>query len=88
MRTDVTDFTVEGRGEFPFDMLRYSECYPVDGVTVSMLATAGRDTHRRQMKFRTATSMNVHARRWDSFGWKVVKADSERYGDLTPELMG
>jgi hypothetical protein len=79
---DTTDFTVTGRGPFPFDMLRTDECWPADGVTASMLATAGTDRHPRMMKFRTQRSINVHPKRWDSFGWKVVTIDSERYGDI------
>jgi hypothetical protein len=25
-------FTVRGRGQFPFDMLRYDSCYPQSGI--------------------------------------------------------
>jgi hypothetical protein len=85
MRSDITDITVSGRGEFPFDMLRYDQCYPADAVTASMLATAGTDRHQRMMKFRTSNSINVHPARWESFGWKVEKIDSERYPDLTAD---
>lgn len=84
MRSDITDFIVQGRGEFPFDMLRKDECYPADGVTVSMLASAAHDRHLRSMKFRTARSINIHAERWESFGWRVVSIDSERLGKSGP----
>jgi hypothetical protein len=81
-RQDTTDFTVTGKGNFPFDMLRTDECWPADAVTASMLATAGTDRHQRMMKFRTSRSINVHPKRWDSFNWTVVAIDSERYGDM------
>lgn len=77
--SDVTDFVVAGRGEFPTDMLRYDECWPANAESALAIHLRG----RRVATFRTLRSLNVHPKRWASFGWEVRKIDSERYGDIT-----
>lgn len=92
-RNDVTDFVVEGRGDFPFDMLRYDECWPADGNSAINLVRKSKEdrapgeTTFRQVCLRTSISRNVHPKRWDSFNWKVVKVISLRYGDITADLL-
>lgn len=66
-------FVVEGRMEFPFDMLRYDGCWPEQSEDVSNLQY---DRERRKpLEFRRVmlrgTSMPTVAR-WASFGWRVV----------------
>jgi hypothetical protein len=64
-------FTVEGSGDFPFDMLRYDCCWPKD---------EGQDSYgipRASIEPRRITllSHSEHAPtsgRWESFGWRVV----------------
>jgi hypothetical protein len=88
----MTDFTVEGRGDFPLDMLRFDECWPADGDSAINLIKKDKEdrapgeTTFRQVHLRTGQSRNIHPKRWDSFNWKVVKAISERYGDITAEM--
>lgn len=62
-------FTVEGRGEFPLDMLRYDSCYPrfVEDVTKM------RGNERRSIAMVTQSQFAPTAGRWKSFGWKVVE---------------
>lgn len=91
-RMDVTDFTVEGRGDFPLDMLRYDECWPADGDSALRLIKKDKEdrapgeTTFRQVNLRTNRSVNIHPKRWDSFNWKVVKVVSSR-GDITREMV-
>lgn len=65
-----TDFTVAGSGEFPLDMLRYDECWPVDGNAVAAMTGEG----RRGVQLRTNRRMPTRDR-WDSFSWKVTAVD-------------
>lgn len=71
----VTDFTVEGRGVFPFDMLRYDECWPVGGaVNLGERATDAEGKERkRRVKLRTHQAGAPNVARWESFGWKVTE---------------
>jgi hypothetical protein len=62
-------FIVEGRGEFPFDMLRREHAWPTD--TASALVMGGRCLRRVAI---TASQLrHVTHGRWESFGWKVVE---------------
>lgn len=61
-------FTVEGRGYFPLDMLRYDACYP---------ATSEDATNLAAKDFRKVTLISTiiaepTAGRWQSFGWQVT----------------
>jgi hypothetical protein len=69
-RTYQTIFTVEGKGRFPLDMLRYDSAVP---------ASEG-DAHRieKQRDLRTVTLIRTSVNklgptvgRWESFGWTV-----------------
>jgi hypothetical protein len=60
-------FTVTGRGEFPFDMLRYDQCYPVGPTDAAMLAY---DNRKKTREITLARRRNLPAvQRWVSFGW-------------------
>ena len=61
--------TVEGRGLFPTDMLRYDQCAPVGPDDVA--AIHPEVTERRQVKLNAFTKYITPAR-WESFGWNVV----------------
>ena len=72
--TKLHQFTVEGTGAFPVDMLRYDQCWPT---------TEAHDTHAVANSFNernigapwriTLTGINpATVARWASFGWNVV----------------
>ncbi len=71
-------FTVQGRGQFPFDMLRYDNCYPADPVSAGNMETA-QLREASSTSFRDVTLLARHERklwlptfdRWKSFGWHV-----------------
>lgn len=70
-----TEFTVEGTGPFPIDMLRYDECWPA-GEAHDAAAIAN-TFHPRNIgaPWRiTLKSRKLDAptyKRWESFSWKV-----------------
>jgi hypothetical protein len=60
------EFAVEGRGDFPADMLRYDHCWP---ATEAMSRLLGQ-SHNRVIYLKGLTGPTPA--RWASFGWKVV----------------
>lgn len=76
MRRFIYDFTVEGRGDFPCDMLRYDECFPVDAASAMEIQSAV--SERVRVKLRTMKVGGPTPARWESFRWKVVE-QSEDY---------
>ena len=67
------EFTVEGNGEFPWDMLRYDRCWPASEDQIVALAPYHRGElfkNTRQVKMRGLNEPTPA--RWESFGWKVV----------------
>lgn len=70
--SDIRSFVVEGRGEFPFDMLRYDRCWPASGRDAAMLATDGGGHDRRRVELRSADGQ-VTVARWNSFLWGVIE---------------
>jgi len=67
--TNVYEYTVEGFGHFPFDMLRYDCAYPKNQSDVMHMIrrdiNAVRQVTLRSFKLPTEG-------RWNSFGWKVT----------------
>lgn len=66
------EFTVIGRGEFPFDMLRYDQCWP-KSETKDAPALHPRGNWLKEL--REVNLVGLHsptADRWESFGWKVT----------------
>jgi hypothetical protein len=68
-------FTVQGRGQFPTDMLRYDLCWPASGndshaieITYGQGWTAPYSVTLKGLKLPTTG-------RWESFGWKVVASN-------------
>lgn len=66
--TDRYIVVVEGRGQFPVDMLRYDGAWPhsSDDAALVAQATYGADS--------TVNLMSTHypnVARWRSFGWRV-----------------
>lgn len=80
----VFEFTVEGTGEFPFDMLAHDACYPTttEDAMAMLLALPRRwprrgvmadsDEPRKVHRIRLASAAHRPAvDRWKSFGWSV-----------------
>lgn len=65
-------FTVEGHGEFPFDMLRYDSCWPYQNNDALVMAGPVTAPLRR-VTLQTNDAFSPHADRWDSFLWHVVR---------------
>jgi len=59
-------FTVEGRGAFPTDMLRYDRCCPYAQEDVSWME----GLEPRSVKLISHVGPPEQAR-WNSFGWSV-----------------
>lgn len=68
-------FLVEGDGEFPYDMLRYEQCWPA--TSSDALAMEYRDSKRR-VRLATDSLYQPHTARWDSFQWHVINEDGMR----------
>lgn len=74
------EFTVEGSGYFPFDMLRYDACHPVHESESRQLGEYDR-RRRVLLQHRTSkdnTSWRPNDARWQSFGWRVVEQHPAR----------
>jgi len=81
MNAKWTKFAVEGRGEFPFDMLRYDGCFPADTASAGQLPEAEFHTVDGKVKRHRRTIYLMHVGstpfweptydRWASFGWSV-----------------
>lgn len=70
---NAIEFTVSGRGEFPFDMLRYDHCWPANEAQSGKLTrTTGPLESAREITLRGLTGPT--AARWRSFNWEVVEA--------------
>lgn len=66
----ITLFTVEGRGAFPTDMLRYNTCFPDSSVDVGNIDGT---EHRKVVLviYHPYTKAPITPKRWESFGWSV-----------------
>lgn len=64
----IYEYTVEGRGDFPFDMLRYDCAWPAIGDSAAYLIV---DQEERRMvrKIRLRSIQRPTEGRWSSFGW-------------------
>jgi len=76
------EFTVEGKGQFPLDMLRHDRCYPVDPQDAEMIGLSlDTEGYIKPKKFKVRLGSERNARadmtptegRWESFLWKVVE---------------
>lgn len=85
MAFESVKFRVIGRGEFPYDMLRYDGCWPYDSESAGKLATPpvymGEDVYAKfRHEYRVLTLVGRKERRywqptsgrWSSFGWTVI----------------
>ena len=75
----VYEFTTTGTGDFPFDMLRYDRCCPVDDDSARKLSDANCYSSAvlvvEHYSIRLRTYQQVKGGptigRWESFGWDV-----------------
>jgi len=82
-----TMFEVTGRGSFPFDMLRYDACFPVDTGSANNMTRSG-DYTVPQHELPVVILMCHHEDpkweptfgRWASFGWGVTRVHKTRNG--------
>lgn len=81
----VVTFVVRGRGDFPFDMLRYDSAAPATGEDVASMITekysdaenGWSPTTPRSVKLRrfypAGGTAAPNVERWRSFGWSVIE---------------
>lgn len=75
---ELTTFVVRGNAwsQFPFDMLRYDQCWPTTSADASAMkgisvhGDAGDGT--RCVQLATYGINKPTVQRWDSFGWTVI----------------
>ncbi len=75
-------FTVVGRGQFPFDMLRHDMAYPADTTSAMNMGHTGATYDERKAPREVTLVVKTERSywlptfaRWASFGW-VVKSDA------------
>lgn len=61
-----------GRGEFPFDMLRYDNCFPATEAHDSGALVTTDNGLRVVVLKRWRVAGSWTPARWESFGWKLV----------------
>lgn len=67
------EYTVEGKGEFPFDMLRYDQCWPKRSAEDVVNMAPHHPGIVREVRRVTLVGFNSPTvDRWTSFGWKVL----------------
>lgn len=75
-----TDFEVEGVGEFPVDMLRYTSAWPMGESDTSAIADSFDGGGRRKVmlsKYHRDPTPNLAADRWEAkFRWRVLRAET------------
>ena len=64
-------FVVEGKGQFPTDMLRYDNCYPVIETEANKMRSHSIESY--QVTLRTEKAY-ITPERWNSFLWVVIQA--------------
>lgn len=74
-------FTVEGIGQFPFDMLRYDGCYPAGSEDAKAMGQVNPRVARR-VRLTTLRgflpdvnpeNLGPTVGRWLSYGWRIVE---------------
>ena len=69
---DTAHYTVEGRGPFPFDMLRRAMSWPYSAHDADKLT----QDRRRSIRLVAHQYQYITAERWESFGWKVSQIET------------
>lgn len=69
---ELFTFTVEGSGVFPYDMLRYDNCWPYSEGQDSPLLDAYYAKGLRRVVLETCAESAPTVGRWESFTWCVI----------------
>lgn len=73
-------FVVAGSGEFPGDMLRHDQCWPISEEDAGKVVRNEFHLLTRRADFETERHVTLgsdsahapHIARWESFGWRVI----------------
>lgn len=76
----VFHLTVEGKGQFPYDMLRYDRCVPKTGDDVYNMNTSSLYLRQVHLQMYSANKNGPTKDRWESFGWKVFYQEPTTIG--------
>lgn len=68
-------FIVVGCGDFPFDMLRYDECFPVDEGEARDMVIHNLEQRTVRLERWSTHPRPPTERRWESQGWRVIAYD-------------
>ena len=71
-RSEVTIFTVRGKGRFPTDMLRYDMSHPTNESDSAVIDNVDNDHKVREVQLTSYKRYGPTPGRWESFGWRVV----------------
>lgn len=72
-------FRVIGKGQFPFDMLRYDSCFPYQSEDASLLDWDRMGEFRRESRavnlihYGDSAVWEPTIKRWESFGWRMAE---------------
>jgi hypothetical protein len=74
---DRFEYTVEGVGDFPLDMLRHDAAYPADRESVATIMAglawaASRKRSRDKLRVRLVSDRAPTPERWRTYGWTVT----------------
>ena len=76
--TDRFEYSVEGVGDFPLDMLRHDQAYPADEESVAAISAgfrwAAARKNRTTLVIRLASHRAPTPERWRAYGWTVRPA--------------
>jgi hypothetical protein len=76
IEADRFEYSVEGLGDFPLDMLRHDCAYPADeesvaAITAGLRWAATRKRARELLLVRLVSHRAPTVERWRAFGWTV-----------------
>jgi len=76
---NAIEFTVEGKNEFPLDMLRYDICWPASESNSRLIEASFSDHARGDVRRIELKGLKLPTvARWASFGWAVLPPGSVR----------
>lgn len=71
----VHRFKVRGKGTFPFDMLRYDQCFPTSSKDATMFVYPQLDWEVKLTHYDRISSWKPCISRWGSFIVKVIEIE-------------
>lgn len=71
----IQTFRVRGGGQFPFDMLRYDQCFPSAETESPLLGLRNGEYRQVELQRYTETAKDYPTvGRWLSFGWQIIES--------------